>query len=153
LWVGRHVSRYDRFQLARFADWLPLPDEITYAYQLSASSLQRAAREGIEPRHIDTFLRRASGQDLPQSIQQVLGNVAQTAPSVSGEATVSLHHLMVLEVTHPDQLQQMWADPTIRRFLSRRLSDTAVVVRAEQVQDLLQTLNALGIFVENFLER
>ncbi len=142
--ASRHVSRYDRFQLARFAEWVTAEGE-TYTYRLTTNSLKGAYRQGIEPRHVDAFLRRILGE-LPPQILNVLGNQAPAATRQS--ETLSIGHMIVLETNSPRQLDDLWNDPALRRFFGRRLGDMAVAVREDKVDELLAILDQLGIFVD-----
>lgn len=144
--ASRHVSRYDRFQLARFAEWVSAEGE-TYTYRMTSNSLKGAYKQGIEPRHVEAFLRRTMG-DLPSAILKILGNQTQSnAPSRESDA-ISISQMIVLETATSAQLQELWNDPSLRRFLGKRLSETAVAVREDKVDELLVLLDQLGIFVE-----
>ena len=142
--ASRHVSRYDRFQLARFADWVAAEGE-SYTYRITANSLKGAYKQNIEPRHVDAFLRRILGE-LPPAIAKILGNQAPV-PTRQSE-TLSIAQMIVLEAASPSQLNELWNDPALRRFFGKRLGETAVAVREDKVDELLAVLDQLGIFVE-----
>lgn len=145
--ASRVVSRYDRFQLARVAELRETNDP--YIYHLTGSSLNRAARQGIEPGHIESFLRRASGGDLPPSIDSVLGLRAEAHSTASSGVTI--RQMVVLEVETPEQLQYLWETPSLRRYLGKRLGQTAVMVRSEQAEALIEALEEQGIGVNTSL--
>jgi hypothetical protein len=147
LWIARTVSRYDRFQLARFADWKAAGDP--YGYELTASSLKRAAEDGIQAEHIDAFLKRATGgKELPSPIKKLL--TVQEKAGASGRSSVMLKKLVVIEVDTVEQLEWLWQNPTYRRFLGKRLGPTVVSVREDQVESLVEALESRGIPVERY---
>ncbi|MFP4320881.1 MAG: helicase-associated domain-containing protein [Anaerolineales bacterium] len=142
--VSRHLSRYDRFQLARFTDW-GLPGE-SYEYHISPESLSRAWDQGIRAEHIRAFIKRASEAEVPPNIQaQLLRWESQQA----GEAPFYLQQTMVLHSDSADALDDLYQQPTLRRFLGERLGERAAAVRADQWQDLVAALNDMGIAVEH----
>src|SRR5258708_17672108 len=61
--VTRSVSRYDRFQLARFTEWIKAGDP--YQYRITTASLGQATRQSIQATHILTFLKRGTGDQVP----------------------------------------------------------------------------------------
>ncbi|MCI0708589.1 MAG: helicase-associated domain-containing protein [Chloroflexi bacterium] len=142
--VSRLVSRYDRFQLARFSEWLEISDP--FVYQLTSKSLNRAAEQGIETNHVEAFLKRASGSELPSPVINVLKRGVEVQTTERG--SVMIQSLVVLQVDAPEQLQFLWERPEYRRFLGKRLGPTAVTVRTDQVQGLIEALEDQGIGVD-----
>jgi hypothetical protein len=137
----RSLSRYDRFQLARFTDW-GLPGD-PYDYALTPDSLARADAQGIKAEHIRTFLNRTSQNKVPKSVLGMLEQWEKT-----GGAQVVLSHLDVLETDTEQALDGILETPQLRRYLGRRLGARAVAVREGQWAALLQELQERGILVE-----
>lgn len=140
--VSRRLSRYDRFQIARFTEWLSAGEP--YRYRLSAAGLRRAAIQEIEPRHVRAFLSRALGGDnLPASVDALLTRWAQSA-----EADVTIETLTVLRTASPQALDTILEEPSLRRYLGARLGPEAVVVRPGQAVALQNALAAFGLLAE-----
>lgn len=140
--VSRRLSRYDRFQIARFTEWLSAGEP--YRYRLSAAGLRRAAIQEIEPRHVRAFLSRALGSDsLPASVDALLTRWAQSA-----EADVTIETLTVMRTTSPQALDTILEEPSLRRYLGARLGPEAVVVRPGQAVALQNALAAFGLLAE-----
>lgn len=139
--AARAANRYERFQLARFTDWRGAGDPYTYA--LSAASLQRAARQGLQPEAIQAFLKRASGDAVPEPVTRMLAQWG-----AMGKADVWMSQAVILRTTTPDALQVILDTPELRRYLGAALGPTAVVVRAGQADDLAAALQQRGILVE-----
>ena len=142
--ISRHVSRFDRFQAMRFTEWLGVDIQQGYACKLSGEGIRRAAEQGIETGHIETFINRMlDGVPIPPDIQHLLQSW-ETGPA----AGVTMEHLLVLRTTSPDTLGAIYNDPRFRRYLGAQLGPMAVVVRADQWQTLKDALEQEGIEVE-----
>lgn len=141
LYAPRHLSTYDRFQVARFADWGAPGD--SYTYHLSAESLQRAQEQGIKAEHILTFLKRATKENIPQAVVQLLGQWKDT-----GGAAVVLSRYVVLETENAETLDVIQNTPELRRFLGIQLGPRAVIVREGQWDGLVAELQKRGMLVE-----
>ncbi|MCA9888745.1 MAG: hypothetical protein KC546_10245 [Anaerolineae bacterium] len=139
--ASRKVPTVDRFQLARFTQWLPTGDP--YEYVLDAESIQRAGAQGITTGHMHTFLMRHLGDDLPEHLAKLL-EVWQGG----GAATqVTFENLLVLRTTSPEVLDRINNDPALRRYLGARLGPMAVIVRADQADSLKAALEEAAIGV------
>jgi hypothetical protein len=139
--IPRGASRYDRFQLARFSSWVGVGD--TFTYRLTSDGLKHASQQGIQPTHIQAFLQRTTGQELPPQVQKMLDSWG----GINGTSAI-LTQMLVLQVDAPELMQTIWETPEIRRFLGRRLGPLAVTVRAEQWEELITTLEQHGIPVD-----
>jgi hypothetical protein len=137
----RTANRYERFQLARITEWGESGDP--YTYRLTAAGLQRAAEQNIQADAIRAFLRRISGEDLPRHIAQMLERW-----SGSGGAEIWLSHTVILRTSTPEALLPILETPELRRYLGAILGPTAVIVRADQEQDLAAALLQHGILVD-----
>ena len=141
--VSRAISRFDRFQIARFTTWENAGD--VFAYRLTAASVQKAAEQGIEVQHIRSFLQRLNnGQAVPQTIEESLARWQGN----SNLPAVRIEQLMVLYLDSPETLQQLWDTPELRQYLGRRLGPQAVVVRDDQVEGLKNALKVQGIPID-----
>ena len=139
--VPRSVSRFNRFQLARFAEWEKAADP--YEYRLTAAGLAQAARQNIQPSNILTFLKRATQDNIPQSVLTLIETWGQ-----AGADSASISQMTVLRVPTPELLAAIQATPALRRYLGATLGPTAVAVRAGQWQDLAAALQTNGILVD-----
>jgi hypothetical protein len=137
----RTLSRYERFQLARFTEWVSSGDP--YVYELTITGLQRAAKQDIHVDAIQAFLRRASGSTLPDVVARLLQQWEKT-----GRADVWLSRVVILRANDPQALQAIVDEPELRRYLGAQLGQNAVIVRAGQEQDLAAALRQHGILAE-----
>ncbi len=139
--VPRNTSRYDRFQLARFTEWIKSGDP--YQYRLSAAGLAQAAKQGIQAGNILTFLKRGTGDQVPESMISLIETWGQ-----AGSDTSIIQQMIVLRVPTAELLETIQATPSLRRYLGATLGPTAVAVRPGQWQDLAAALQATGVMVE-----
>ena len=142
--TARAISRYDRFQLARFTTWEAANDP--YIYRLTGDSLRRAGEQGISTQHIQAFLQRVTEQPLPKSVITMLSSTR-----ADGDAAAVLDQMVVLQVDSPEMMKSILEVGETRRYLGKLLGPTAVAVRANQWQGLLEELQKRGILVDNLM--
>lgn len=140
--TDRRLSRYDRFQLARFTEWLSAGD--VYRYRFSVAGLRRASVQGIEPKHVRAYLTRVlKTEQLPEAVENMLGRWAQTS-----DADASIEQVTILRTASPAALEAVLEEPSVRRYLGARLGPEAVMVRKGQAAALQHALAAAGILAE-----
>ena len=139
----RSLSRYDRFQLARFTNWGPASDP--FEYLLTTESLTRASGQGIQAEHIKTFLKRTA-ENIPDSVARMLDQWGKT-----GGAEALISRKTILETDTPEALDGILNTPELRRFLRTRLGPRAVVVDEDQWGTLITELQSRGLLVESEL--
>lgn len=134
----RALSRYDRFTLARFTDWVGALDD-GYVHRISAGSLRRAREEGIEVKHILPFLKRTAGGQLPAPLVKAMERWAE------GGAGVTISQAVLLRAESAEELKRLQLEPKINRCLGRQLTDTVVEVQPGAWPDLVRVLQAFGV--------
>lgn len=139
----RAISRYSRFQLARFCDWGAPGDP--FEYHLTGSGITRASQQGIKVENIRTFLKRMTPQ-LPKSIAEMLDQWEHKSGS-----TLVLSRRIVLETDTEEAADAIWNTPELRRFAGTRLGPRAIAVREDMGDALLSTLREQGFQVESEL--
>ena len=142
LLASRRVNRFERFQLARFADCLRAGDP--YHYRIDAASIQRAAAQDISAQHIQAFVaRHLEGKPLPPPLLQLLRNWQTGA-----KAAVTMESMIVLRATSEETLDKIYAMPATRRHLGARLGALACAVRDDQWEALRDRLGENAIEVD-----
>ena len=136
------ASAYDRFQLARVSDWLPLADE-GYRYRLTPAALARAARKGIGVSRIVAYLEKATGEAVPPALVGALHRWERNG----GEAAVK--DTVVLQLRSADLLQTLLRTPAVKRFLGESVGPAAVEVRREDIPRLREAMGEVGILVDD----
>ena len=142
--ASRRMSRYDRFQLARFTEWLNVHEGSTYRYRFSPGGLRRATIQGIQPGHVRGFLARKLGGDtVPDTVKTLLERWEHTA-----EADATIEQITVLRTASAEALDAVYDDPAVRRYLGARLGPDAVIVRPGQAAALQNALAQFGVLAE-----
>ena len=105
LLASRRVNRFERFQLARFANCLRAGDP--YHYRIDAASIQRAAAQDISAKHIHAFVaRQLDGKPAPLPIVKLLRNWQAGA-----KTSVTFESMIVLRTTAEETLDKILAIP------------------------------------------
>lgn len=141
LLASRRVSRFERFQLARFAHCEKAGDP--YHYRIEADSIQRAAAQNITTRHIHSFIaRHLQGKPMPLPIVKLLRNWQAGALT-----SVTLESMLVLRATSEETLDKIYAIPALRRYLGARLGPMSCAVREDQWEAMRTNLleNAIDV--------
>jgi hypothetical protein len=130
------ARRYDRFQLARVADWVRTGDP--YVYRLTAGSLERAKQQRIRPERVIPFLEETTGGDVPHSARTVIERWAQRG------AEVWVERRIVLRTREEAVLQQLTTAPATRRLIREVLGPRAALVAATDWPRLVRALVEAG---------
>ncbi len=75
------VHPFDRFRVARFADWVASHPQFTY--RITPQSVTRAIRQGVPPRRLLAFLRRLTRHQVPSHVYRAVARWAETANTTS----------------------------------------------------------------------
>nr|MBC7245436.1 hypothetical protein [Chloroflexota bacterium] len=78
--VPHSASWYDRFLVERFAHWVDERDGIT-RYVIRADSVRACLASGVTWKQILAFLRRATGNRVPEPVQRALQSWAKANPA------------------------------------------------------------------------
>jgi len=132
--------RYDRFQLARVADWVA--SGATYTYRLTPSSLERAKAQHITPERILEFLERTSGAPVPEALAGALRRWGTQGTEAWAQPE------MALRVARPELLEQITNSPRTRKYIRETVSSTVALVDPLDWPEMLTALLEMGILPE-----
>jgi hypothetical protein len=138
--------RYERFQLARVADWvsLPLPDstkEKRFVYRLTPSSLERARRQGIPVARVLEFLGQVTGTGIsaPRFVEAAL-----TRWEARG-TEAQIEQVLMLRLSSEELMAQVMSSPRTRRFIEEQVGPMAALVREGDWSHLVVALGEMGL--------
>jgi hypothetical protein len=140
--VPASASRYDRFQVARVTNWLPLERD-HYLYRLAPASLARAAKQGIKVGHFLAFLQKAAGGEA--AAPTLVGALHRWERQGSEAA---LKETVILKLKNAELLETLRRTPRVSRYLGESLGPAAVEVRQADVEPLRRALAEVGILVD-----
>ncbi len=129
--------RYDRFQLARVAEWVASGE--TYMYRIMPSSLERAKAQRITPERIIEFLERTSGAPVPESLSDALRRWGTHGTEAWMQQAV------VLRVARPELLDQLIESPRTHKYVRETVSSTVALVAPRDWPEMVAALLEMGI--------
>ncbi len=132
--------RYDRFQLARVAEWVASGE--VYTFRITPSSLERAKAQRITPERIVEFLERTSGAPAPESLAGALRRWGTRGTEAWAQQAV------VLRVARPELLDQLAESPRTRKFIRETVSSTVALIAPRDWPELSDALFEMGILPE-----
>jgi hypothetical protein len=134
------VPRIARYQLSRFGEWLTLrPDR--FVFQLTPASLQAAAEQGLELKHLRALLRKYGKPGIPPALQKALNRWE------SRGLEARIEPLLVLRLTEPELLEKL-RESQASTCLGEALGPTAVLVKPGCASRLRAALRDLGILTD-----
>lgn len=136
----RETNLYDRYQLERLAE--RESHDTATLYRLTADSIRRSLREGIEASAIIAFLRRASAGRLPQNVERTLHEWGEK----HGE--LRLAHVLLLTARDEQTMREIRALPPLRPYLGEAISPVATLVDSAHKQVVIELLERLGYWPE-----
>mgnify|MGYP001070364893 CR=1 FL=1 len=136
--------RYERFQLARVADWVNSPpaEEVKgfFIYRLAPNSLERARQQGISVTRVLEFLNQVTDAPVHRSVEAAL-----TRWDARG-IEARLERVMLLRLSDEDLMTQVKSSPLTRSFIQERIGPTAALVRECDWANLASALGEMGLF-------
>jgi hypothetical protein len=130
-----------RYQVSRFCAWLP-PEENSYAFLLSPSSLQLAQDQGLSLQHIRTLLEEASEKPLPPRLLKALQRWGHHGREAHLERSI------VLRVTEADLLDRLLSHRATARYLIERLGPKAARLRPGDMRPMLAAASRFGLLID-----
>jgi hypothetical protein len=134
------VRRYERFQLARVADWFQ--SGAPFVYRLTPSSLERARQQGISITRVLEFLGDLIEAPVPRPVEAALTRWAARGAEARVERTV------ILRISSEELMNQVTASPTLSRLIRERIGPTAAIVREQDWKQLIGALGEMGLLPE-----
>jgi len=123
---------YDRFQLARIAEWQASGE--VFVYRITRTSLSRTLSQGIRLDQVSAFLKRVTGDQLPPKAVETLRGWAGRF------AEVRLIRAAVLETRTAAIMRDLRAHPEIGPLLGEPLSPTRTLVAERNWRQIVAQL-------------
>ncbi|HEY71435.1 MAG TPA: hypothetical protein G4O08_12720, partial [Anaerolineae bacterium] len=139
--VPRRSPFTTRYQISRFCAWLP-PEEDSYAFLLSPSSLQLAQDQGLSLQHIRTLLEEASGKSLPPRLLTALQRWGRHGREAFLERSI------VLRVAEAELLDRLLSHRATARYLIERLGPKVARLRPGDMRPLLAAASRFGLLID-----
>ncbi len=141
------VRRYERFQLARVADWIASPPmggteggrSAAFVYRITPGSLEHARQQGIGVARVLEFLEQVSGAPVPHSVEAAL-----TRWDARG-TEARLEQAVLLRLSDEELMAHVASSPRTRRLIHEQVGPTAALVRERDWPRLVVALGEMGL--------
>ena len=134
------ARRYERFQVARVADWVQSGN--LFVYRLTPNSLTRAAEQGISIARVVEFLEEITEAPPPRPIEEALKRWGANGTEAWVERVV------LLKLANEELMDEVTASPRLNRLIQERIGLRAAVVRQEDWPQVVDRLGQLGLLPE-----
>jgi hypothetical protein len=141
----RGASRVLRYQIGRFCQWVER-DKDTFHYRLTPTSLENAARQGLNLSHIRATLKSASRDELHPSLEKSLSRWEEKGREGAIEART------LLRVKDPGILAMLSSNKKTRRYLDEVISPQVALVHPRNMEALRAAAARAGILIDPPLE-
>ena len=136
-----HALRYERFQLARVADWQETRAD-GYVYRLSPRALARARAQGIRVVRVIAFLEQHSRQALPESLRRALLRWEERGAEVRAASRV------MLRAADAVTMEALLRLPRLRRLVVARCGPNCVLLRQRDLAEARLAIAESGLLVD-----
>jgi hypothetical protein len=142
LLVPLESNRYLRFQVARIGEGRPLRGRQSFRFNLTPRSLARAAAQGITGERALQFLAKASGKEIPRSVQRAVERWQERG------VEARLETMTVLRVNDENILNTLRNNPRTRDFIGESLGDLAVEIKPGSWEEFCKVTAQLGLLLD-----
>ncbi len=132
---------FERFQLARVADWLETQSG-AFVYHLTPRSLKRASDQGIKPARVLEYLEEKAGSPPPAAVARAVERWTERASEARIEAA------LLLRTRDAATLDALLKLDAIRRASVERLAPTCAAIRARDQRAIRAAIAASGLLVD-----
>lgn len=135
------VLRFERFQLARVADWLETAGE-QFAYLITARSLARAREQGIRAQRVLEFLEQSNGQPAPAALAKAISRWSERGVEARMES------LVILKTQEGAMMETLLKINEIRRAVVDRFAPNCISIRQRDAEAVRSAIVNAGVMVD-----
>jgi len=135
------ARRFERFQLARVADWTGTQDE-DYTYVLTTRSLARAREQGIRAGRVLEFLEQTSAHPVPEGVRIAIVRWNERGVEARLEAMV------ILKTQDTATMDALLRVQTVRRAVVDRFAPNCISIRACDADGVRAAIVESGLIVD-----
>jgi hypothetical protein len=135
------VLRFERFQLARVADWIETRGE-HFAYLMTARSLARAREQGIRAQRVLEFLEQSSGQPAPAALAKAIVRWSERG------VEARMENLVILKTQDGAAMEALLKANEIRRAVVDRFAPNCISIRQRDAEAVRSAIVNAGVMVD-----
>jgi hypothetical protein len=132
--------RFQRFQLARVAEWIEGGER--FVYRLTPASLRRARQQGISVTRVLEFLQEIVEAPLTRPVAEALRRWDTQGTEVHLERAV------LLRLSHEELMDQVASSPRLAHLIDERIGPTAALIRRQDWPRVVARLEEIGLLPE-----
>jgi hypothetical protein len=137
-----HTSaRFERFQLARVANWSATRSE-DYVYRLAPESVNAAIKQGIPAPRILEFLEQHSNKPVPPNLIKAIKRLEQYG------AEARMEQAYMLRTKDPATLDLLLNTHAVRKAMIERLSPTCALMRQREARAVASAIIRTGLLID-----
>jgi hypothetical protein len=133
--------RFERFQLARVADWAATGSD-RYRYTLSPHSLTRAREQGIRAPRVVEFLESTGGRPIAEGLKRALTRWSERGTEVR------LEPMAVLKTQDGAAMEALLRLPSVRRAVVDRFAPNCIAIRMRDAESVRAAIVESGLMAE-----
>ncbi len=138
--LPRTASLFDRFQLARIAEWRASGAD--YVFEITAEALRRAFGTNIQAEMVENFVTRLCQGQTPAAA------IARIRNWANRYGQVRLRRVIILETRTQKTMLDLQAHDRIRGYLRQLLSPTQALIRERDWEIVIRELERAGYLPE-----
>ena len=131
------ARRYERFQLARVAEWIHTGEH--FVYRLTPTAFERARQQGIAVARVLEFLGQVTDAPVAHFIEAAL-----TRWEARG-TEARLERVVLLRISDEDLMTQVMSSPLTRDLIQERTGPTTALVRGQDWHRLVAALGKMAL--------
>jgi hypothetical protein len=134
-------ARFERFQLARVANWSATRSE-DYVYRLVPESVTAAVKQSIPAPRILEFLEQHSSKPVPPNLIKAIKRLEQHG------SEARLEQAYMLRTKDADTMEALLNTHAVRKAMIERLSPTCALMRQREVRAVSSAIIRTGILID-----
>jgi hypothetical protein len=137
-----HTSaRFERFQLARVANWSATRSE-DYVYRMAPESVNAAIKQGIPAPRILEFMEQHSNKPVPPNLMKAIKRLEQYG------AEARMEQAYMLRTRDAATLDMLLNTHTVRKAMIERLSPTCALMRQREARAVASAIIRTGLLID-----
>ena len=134
-------ARFERFQLARVANWSATRSE-DYVYRLAPESVNAAMKQGIPAPRILEFLEQHSSKPVPPNLVKAIKRLEQYG------AEARMEQAYMLRTKDVATMNLLLNTHAVRKAMIERISPTCALMRQREARAVASAIIRTGLLVD-----
>jgi hypothetical protein len=134
-------ARFERFQLARVANWSVTRSD-DYVYRLAPESVQAAVKQNISSQRILEFLEQHTSKPIPPNLIKAIKRFEQYGTEAR------LEQAYMLRTKDAETMEALLNTHAVRKAMIERLSPTCALMRQREARAVSSAIIRTGLLID-----